>query len=284
MYISDELIDRFIKEDVPYLDLTTLVLGISGQKGTIQFFSREDAVLCGTEEVSKIFNKLNIELTKTYPSGTLLKKNDIFLEGKGNAEDLHTAWKISQNILDYSSGIATNTKKLVDKVSKINPNLHIITTRKVIPGTKELAIKAVVAGGGFPHRLGLSETILIFKQHLNFLGGTDELIKILESVKSKVCEKKIIAEVENIDEAIKLCKAGIDGLQFDKIPYDELKQYVDILKNINPSIVILAAGGINESNIEEYAKTGVNAIVTTSVYYAKAIDIGCKITKDISCN
>ena len=279
MYISDELIDRFIKEDVPYIDLTTLVLGIGGQEGIIQFFSREDAVLCGTEEVIKIFNKLNIDLIKTYPSGTLLKKNEIFLEGKGNAEDLHTAWKVSQNILDYSSGIATKTKKLVDKVSKINPNLHIITTRKVIPGTKELTIKAVISGGGFPHRLGLSETILIFKQHLSFLGGTSELIKILESVKSKVCEKKIIAEVENIDQAIKLCKSGIDGLQFDKIPYDELKKYVDILKNINPSIVILAAGGINESNIEEYAKTGVNAIVTTSVYYAKAIDIGCKITQ-----
>jgi molybdenum transport protein len=54
MYISDELIDRFFKEDVPYIDLTTLVLGIGGQKGTIQFFSREDAVLCGTEEVIKI--------------------------------------------------------------------------------------------------------------------------------------------------------------------------------------------------------------------------------------
>lgn len=284
MYISDELIDRFIKEDVPYIDLTTLVLGINGQKGKIQFFSREDAVLCGSEEVAKIFNKLNIELTKTCPSGTLIKKDDIFLEGKGNAEDLHTAWKVSQNILDYSSGIATKTKNLVDKASKINPNLHIITTRKVVPGTKELAIKAVVAGGGFPHRLGLSETILIFKQHLNFLGGTDELIKILENVKSKVCEKKIIAEVENIDAAINLCKAGIDVLQFDKIPYDELKKYVDILKNINPSIVILAAGGINESNIEDYARTGVNAIVTTSVYYARAIDIGCKITKDIIYN
>lgn len=282
MYISDELIDRFIKEDVPYLDLTTLVLGISNQKGTIQFFSREDAVLCGTEEVAKIFNKLNIELTKICPSGTLIKKNEIFLEGKGNAEYLHSAWKVSQNILDYSSGIATKTKNLVDKASKINPNLHVITTRKVIPGTKDLSIKAVVAGGGFPHRLGLSETILIFKQHLNFLGGTDELIKILESVKSKVCEKKIIAEVENIDEAIKLCKSGIDGLQFDKIPSDNLKSYVDILRNINPSVVILAAGGINESNIEEYAKTGVNAVITTSVYYAKAIDIGCNIAKGIT--
>jgi molybdenum transport protein len=278
MYISDELIDRFIKEDVPYIDLTTLVLGISGQKGTIQFFSREDAVLCGTEEVIKIFNRLNIDLIKTCASGSLIKKDKIFLEGKGNAEDLHMAWKVSQNILDYSSGIATKTKRLVDEVSLINPNLHVITTRKVIPGTKELAIKAVIAGGGFPHRLGLSETILIFKQHLNFLGGINELTKILKSVKSKACEKKIIAEIENLDQAIELCKNGIDGLQFDKIPCDELKINVDILRNINPSIIILASGGINESNIKEYAKTGVDAIVTTSVYYAKPIDIGCKIT------
>lgn len=280
MYISDELIDRFIKEDVPYIDLTTLALGISDQKGTIQFFTREDAVLCGTEEVVKIFNKLNIELIKSKPSGTLIKKGEVFIEGKGNAEDLHIAWKVSQNILDYSSGIATKTRKLVDKISEINPNLHIITTRKVVPGTKELAIKAVVAGGGFPHRLGLSETILIFKQHLNFLGGIDELIKILESVKSKACEKKVIAEVENIEQAIALCENGIDGIQFDKVPYDELKKHVDKLRNINPSIVILASGGINESNIEEYAKTGANSIVTTSVYHAKPIDIGCKIVKD----
>ena len=279
MYISDELIDRFIKEDVPYIDLTTLVLGIGDQKGTIQFFSREEAVLCGTEEVIKIFNKLNIDLIKTYPSGTLIKKNEIFLEGKGNAEDLHMAWKVSQNILDYSSGIATKMKKLVDKVSLINPNLHVITTRKVIPGTKELTIKAVLAGGGFPHRLGLSETILIFKQHLNFLGGIGELTKILKSVKSKACEKKVIAEIETLEQAIDLCKNGIDGLQFDKVPYDELKTNVDILRSINPSIIILASGGINESNIEEYAKTGVDAIVTTSVYNAKPIDIGCKITQ-----
>ncbi|MDV3429560.1 MAG: ModD protein [Bacillota bacterium] len=278
MYISEELIDRFIKEDVPYIDLTTLILGIGKQKGKIQFFTREDAVICGTEEVSKIFNRLNINLIKTCASGSLIKKNEIFLEGTGNAEDLHMAWKVSQNIIDYSSGIATKTKRLVDEVSRVNPNLHIITTRKVIPGTKELAVKAVTAGGGYPHRLGLSETILIFKQHLNFLGGIDGLSKILKSIKSKACEKKIIAETESLDQAIELCKIGIDGLQFDKVPSGELKTYIDILRGINPAIVILAAGGINESNIKEYAATGIDAIVTTSVYYAKPIDIGCKIS------
>lgn len=277
MYISDETIDRFIKEDIPYIDLTTLVLEIGGQKGRIQFFSREDAVLCGVEEVVRIFNKLNINVIKTCDSGSFIKKNEIFLEGEGSAESLHIAWKICQNILDYSSGIATKTKKLVDKVTNINPNISVITTRKNIPGTKELAIKAVIAGGGFPHRLGLSETILIFKQHLNFLDGINELTEILTKVKSKACEKKVIAEVEDLDTAIELCKKGIDGLQFDKIPCDTLKRNVDILRSINPSMVILAAGGINENNIDDYAKTGIDSIVTTSVYYAKPIDIGCKI-------
>lgn len=279
MYISNETIDRLVKEDVPYIDLTTLVLEIGGQKGKIQFFSREDAVLCGTEEVVRIFNKLNISVTKSCTSGNLIKKNEIFLEGEGSAKSLHIAWKICQNILDYSSGIATKTKSLVDKVAAINPNISVITTRKNIPGTKELAIKAVIAGGGFPHRLGLSETILIFKQHLNFLGGIDGLTEILNKVKSKTCEKKVIVEVEDLETAIDLSKKGVDGLQFDKIPFDTLKRNVDIIRDINPSIVILAAGGINENNIEHYAKTGIDAIVTTSVYYAKPIDIGCKIER-----
>lgn len=277
MYVSDEVIDRFIKEDVPYIDLTTLVLGIGEQKGKMQFFSREAAVLCGIEEVARIFNKLNIKITKSCASGTLINKNEVFLEGEGSAESLHIAWKISQNIIDYSSGIATKTKKLVDKVHNINPYISVITTRKNIPGTKELAIKAVLSGGGFPHRLGLSETILIFKQHLNFLGGVNELTEILKKVKSKACEKKVIVEVEDLEDAVKLCKSGVDGLQFDKIPCDTLKKSVDILRSINPSMVILAAGGINENNVEDYAKTGVDSLVTTSVYYAKPIDIGCKI-------
>ncbi|MCC9294944.1 ModD protein [Clostridium sp. WLY-B-L2] len=277
MYVSEELIDRFIKEDVPYIDLTTLALGINGQKGRIQFFSRESAVACGMEEVVKILNGLNIDVIKTCSSGSIIEKDQIFLEGEGNSEDLHMAWKVSQNILEYSSGIATKTKKLVEKVSRVNPNVQVTATRKVIPGTKELSVKAVIAGGGFPHRLGLSETILIFKQHLNFLGGVEGLIKILKNVKARACEKKIIVEVENLNQAVQLCRNGIDGIQFDKISWNELKSHVHIIRDIDPSITILAAGGINESNIVEYAKTGVDAIVTSSMYYAGPIDIGCRI-------
>lgn len=279
LYISEECIESLIKEDVPYIDLTTLVLGIGNQQGRIQFFCRENAVLCGSEEVSRIFKKLNISVINYYPSGTLLKKNDTFFEAEGKAEDLHMAWKVSQNIFEYCSGIATRTRRLVDAAKGVNPKISIVATRKMFPGTKELAIKAVVAGGGFPHRLGLSETILIFKQHLNFLGNIDKLINIMDDVKSRACEKKIIVEAESLDDAITLCKGGIDGIQFDKIPPVELKRYVKTVKHINSKIVLLAAGGINENNIQDYAKTGVDAIVTTSVYFGKPVDVGVRILK-----
>jgi len=279
LYILDECIERFIKEDVPFIDLTTLVLGMGGTEGRIQFHSREKAVLCGTEEVLRIFKKLNIKAVSYLPSGTLLEAGETFIEAGGKAADLHMAWKVSANILEYCSGIATRTRRMVDRAKGINPGITIVSTRKIFPGTKELATKAVVAGGGFPHRLGLSETVLIFKQHLNFLGSLDGFLKIVDEVKSKAREKKIIVEVENLGEALKAYKGGVDGIQFDKVPSEKLKGYVEEVRSINQDVVLLAAGGINENNVEDYAETGVDAIVTTSVYFGKPVDIGAVITR-----
>ena len=81
---------------------------------------------------------------------------------------------------------------MVDTAAKINPLVSIAATKKILPGSKELAPKAVVVGEGFPHRLGLSETILIFEQHLNFLGGLPGLLKILDKVRVKACGKPIL--------------------------------------------------------------------------------------------
>jgi len=279
VYITDATIEKFIKEDVPFIDLTTLILGIGDNKGEIKFTSRDNAIISGTEEVKRIFEKLDIELINFLSSGTAVKAGDTFIKAQGNARNLHIAWKVSQNILEYCSGIATRTFKLVSKAKAINPKLEIVTTRKIFPGTKELSIKAVIAGGGLPHRLGLSETVLVFTQHLNFLGGIDSFIELFDEIKSKACEKKIIVEVESLEDAITLCQVGVDGIQFDKIPPEELIIAVQTVRKLNSKITLIAAGGINEGNIEDYARSGVDSIATTSVYFGKPVDIGVKIIK-----
>jgi molybdenum transport protein len=278
-YIPDETLDKLLKEDVPYFDLTTWILGIGDCQGDICFFGREAMTLCGTEEAARICKKLGLDVVKVLPSGTQTAPEEMFFEVQGNAASLHTVWKVLQNIFEYSSGIATRTKRLVERATKANPKITIVTTRKNFPGTKELAIKAVLAGGGIPHRLGLSETVLIFKQHRNFFRDLDDFLKVIPDLKARACEKKIIAEADTIEEALRFCEAGIDGVQFDKMATSELKGYVTALRAINPSLLILAAGGIQENNIEEYAGTGVDAIVTTAVYFGKPADIGCRIEK-----
>ncbi|HWP98121.1 MAG TPA: ModD protein [Syntrophomonadaceae bacterium] len=276
-YISDDAIDRLIKEDVPYLDLTTLVLGIGNKKGIIRFSSREFTVLAGVEEVLRIFAKLDIRTVESLPSGSQVENGETFIFAEGMAETLHTAWKVSLNILEYCSGVATRTRKLVDKAKSINPDISIVTTRKSFPGTKDLCMKSVIAGGGFPHRLGLSETILIFKQHVNFLGGFNSLPSLIPEIKLKAAEKKIIVEVETEEEAFLLASSGVDGIQFDKVPAPQLKALVAELRKMNPLITLIAAGGINEGNVAEYASTGVNALATSAVYFGKPSDIGVKI-------
>jgi molybdenum transport protein len=279
IFFSNDDIGRLIQEDVPYLDLTSMALGINDQQGSITYFTREDAVVCGTEEVRQVFDQLHITLDQYVSSGLMVKSEDVLISGKGRAADLHMAWKVGQNILDHCSGIATKTRNMVDIVKSNNPNISIFTTRKGFPGTKALALKSILAGGAMPHRLGLSETILIFKQHINFIGGIDGLLKKLPDIKSECCEKRIIVEADSIELAHKLCQVGVDGIQFDKIPLKDLQPACDMLKSEYPGVVLLAAGGINETNISDYAQLHIDGIVTTSLYNAKPIDIGVKIEK-----
>lgn len=279
IFLSRDDIDKLIKEDVPYLDLTSLTLKIDHQQGSITYFTREDAVACGTEEVQQIFEYLHIKVDQHIPSGQMVKAGDTLISGRGQAASLHMAWKVGQNILDHCSGIATKTRNMVDLVRVHHPSLPILTTRKGFPGTKALAIKSIMAGGAMPHRLGLSETVLVFKQHMNFIGGFDNLLVKLPQIKAECCEKKIIVEAESVEQALRLCEAGVDGIQFDKIPLEKLKVACNQIKATRPWVTLLAAGGINESNVSDYAQINLDGLVTSSLYHAKPIDIGVKIEK-----
>ncbi len=279
VYIADETIERWMKEDVPYGDLTSWLLEIGQCPGKIQYFSREETLLCGTEEAVRIFTKLGATVQTALPSGSFVKPGELLLSAEGTAGALHQGWKVALNILECASAIATRTYRLVKAAKSINSNLEILATRKNFPGTKELAIKAILAGGALPHRLGLSETILIFEQHRVFLDGFEALVTKIPELKARACEKKIIVEVETLDEAIRLANAGVDGIQFDKVDASILETWVRALRKINPALILLAAGGVNEGNIASYAKTGVNGIATTAVFFGKPADIRAKISK-----
>lgn len=281
MYIHDDLLNKWLKEDVPYFDLTTHALGIGSEDGVMEYHTREDMVLCGSEEIARLAAMLGLTVVTTNPSGTSFKAGEIIMQIKGRAEELHMLWKVGQNVIDFASGIATRTRAMVDAARAESPTANIVTTRKAIPGSKELMIKAVVAGGGLPHRLGTSETVLIFKQHRNFIDP-DQLKGKIADLRVLACEKKVLIEADNAGEAEQFASYDIDGIQYDKFSSQELTETIKKINEIRlqnklPKLLHLAAGGINVTNVREYVRTGADAIVTTSAYYGKPIDIGVRI-------
>ncbi len=281
--IPESRIDHFIAEDVPYIDLTCEVLGIGDEPGEMEYYTREDCVLAGTQIVRRIAERLGCEVISGRNDGDRVTAGEAFFTLRGTAADLHATWKVCLNTFDHLSAVATKTRSMVDAAHAANPHCEVLTTRKSMPGAKDLFTCAVMAGGAFPHRLGLSETVLVFEHHLTFFGGFNAFVEQIPDIKARCVEKKLFVEA-NAEQARILARAsaggrGIDGVQFDKIPVAELAPLVAELREIDPHLALIAAGGINPGNAADYAATGVDGLATTAPFSAKPLDMSVRMRK-----
>jgi molybdenum transport protein len=211
-------------------------------------------------------------------SGSELASGTVFLKASGRADSLHAAYKTAQNIMEYSSGIAARASAMVKNARRASPNVEVSVTRKHFPGTKLLSLKAALAGGASIHRLGLSDSILVFDQHRIFTGGNEGFLSLLEDISGRFPEKKIAAEAGDSEEAIMYAKSGVDVVQCERFEPSELRELVTRLREINPNVKILAAGGLNADNAFDYAAAGIDALVTSWVYFGKPEDIKMKFS------
>ena len=277
MYFSDHELEQLIHDDVPFLDLTTHVLGLSTQTGTIQYSAREPTLLCCTEEATRILQKLGLTVEQFSASGVLVPAGTHFLSATGSAQAIHAAWRVALNLLEHACGVATRTHVLVQKARAANPHIVITATRKSLPWAKKMMVKAILTGGALPHRLGLSETFLLFDEHLRFMGGLDAALPHLRAIKTRLGEKMLVAEAHNLDDALKLAQAGVDMVQLDKFSIADTHHANQVLKTAVPTLKVAIAGGVNTENCAAYAATGVDMLVTSSLYFGKPADIKATI-------
>jgi len=276
IHFTEYEIDRLIEEDLPYFDLTTDSLSIDDIDAIMTFTAREGLVVSCSEEVARILRKLGAHYVEIVSSGKSIESREVIVRAEGKAGSLHRSWKVCQNILEYACGIATYTNLMVKEAGDV----PLFTTRKSQPGFKKIALKSVMSGGAHPHRLGLSETFLIFQNHRNLLKEKVLLKKIRELQKSSMAEKQIAVEVDSFEDALTFAKVGVRLFQLEKFPVETLSKVVTILKESYPDIRLFATGGIKLENAKEYAKTGVDGLITTApYYYANPADIKVSIEK-----
>ena len=275
MFIPDSTIERWIEEDVPGLDLTSHLLEVDRAAARISFAARNQTVLSGVTEAAAVFAKLGAEVESVASEGTLLQPGDPILLARGNGGMIHSGWRVALNILEYASGIATRTAQLVGQARQ-HGDVLVCGTRKAFPGGRKLSQKALLAGGGVPHRLGLGETVLIFPHHYNLIG-LEHFLTQLPAIKRAAREKKIGVEVESLEQAELMAAHGADIIQLDKCSPATAQQVVSALRDRFPALVIGAAGGVNADNAAAYAATGVDMLVTSWMYFGKPADISALI-------
>jgi molybdenum transport protein len=274
--LPDADLEALLRDDAPQGDGTTFALGIGDQPGRMVFRARGDMVLCGAEEARRMGELRGLRLVGTArASSERLKAGDEILTLEGRAADLHVVWKTAQTLMEYLSGIATATATIVDAARAVNPDIGIACTRKNFPGTKAAAIKAVLCGGASPHRLGLSETLLIFAEHRIFLGDEAPAATVAR-LRRQWPERAAIVEVSDEAEALRWQQAGADILQLEKWSISAVDR---IKRQISTSpIRLAAAGGINSANAGDYARAGADILVTSAPYFAPPRDVAVSIT------
>ena len=277
-FVPDSFIDNLVGEDLHILDVTTEAMGIGDLKGSVECFPKRECVVAGIEEAVRAFERFGSRVECTAKSGDRLEAGTVFMRAFGTAGRLHAVYKTAQNIMEYSSGIATRCAELLRNARSVSPTVELFVTRKHFPGAKLLSLKAALAGGAAAHRLGLSDSILVFDQHRIF---TDNFPTLLKKMAARFPEKKIAVEAGSVEEALAFAEAGADIVQCERFSYSDLTVLAAKLRAEKPGVRILAAGGINAENSREYAATGVDALVTSWVYFGKPEDIKMKFSNQV---
>jgi molybdenum transport protein len=269
-------LERLLAEDAPDGDLTTLSLGLGGLPGEMEFRARQAMTVAGSDVAADMVALAGAKARAIVAPGAEAAAGALLLAAKGPAAALHASWKAAQTLMEILSGVATATRALVAAVEAINPDVRVACTRKTPPGARRLFMMAIRAGGATPHRLGLSETILVFAEHRAFLQGVPPA-EIAARLRREAPEKKLAIEVATVAEASEAIAAGFDIIQLEKMAPADVALVSEYARTARHGVLVAAAGGISPENAGAFVRAGAGLIVSSWPYWAKPADVAVTI-------
>ncbi len=266
----DRLIDYSLREDLGDGDITTNALTTENEDGKAVIRAKARGVIAGLPIAKRVFQKLDhtVVCVNNANDGEEVKSGYILCELNGSKRALLSGERLALNIVQRLSGIATLTAKYVKAVEGLP--VKILDTRKTVPGMRVLDKYAVSVGGGFNHRFGLYDGILIKDNHIKVAGGISDAVHIM---KKKYKNKfKIEVETSNLEEVKEALISGADIIMLDNMSTEQMSKAVRL---IDGAALVEASGGITLRNVREIAETGVNFISVGAITHSPpALDIG----------
>jgi nicotinate-nucleotide pyrophosphorylase (carboxylating) len=250
-------LERFVSEDVgEWDDSSTLVPEVEARASVV---AKEDCVISGLMEAEEILTYFCLEADLLYDEGEFVPSESEVLSVHGSARKILQAERLVLNFLGRMSGISTLTRECTLKAARIAPCVRVAGTRKTTPGFRAYEKRAILLGGGDPHRFNLSGAVLIKDNHIHLIGLEECIVRAKAQASFT---KKIEVEVEGLDQMQRAAELGADIIMFDNMDPSEIERGVEILKQrgLRSRLVLEASGGITPENIEAYASTGIDVI------------------------
>jgi nicotinate-nucleotide pyrophosphorylase (carboxylating) len=269
-----EVIHCALQEDIGHDDVTTSLLIPEKSQSRARYIARERFVLSGFAFLREVFNVLDSStvLKPLYREGSMVEKGSVIAEISGRTRSILKGERLSLNMLQRLSGIATLTRMYVEKIKGLKAK--ILDTRKTTPCLRFMEKYAVRVGGGYNHRFGLYDGILIKDNHIKASGGIQKAVK---AAKKGHHLSKIEVEVGTLKDLRNAIESGADIVMLDNMSLNGMSMAVKIAKG---RVLLEASGNIKLENVREVAETGVDFISVGSLTHsAVAADISLKIVK-----
>ena len=272
-----EIISIALEEDIGIGDITTSLLIPEDHESRALIIAKGNFVVAGIPFVKEVLSILDtgIRFSVFINDGSKVAKGDVIAEVNGKTRCLLSGERVSLNILQRLSGIATLTNMFVEKVN--NLGVKIVDTRKTTPGLRFMEKYAVRIGGGSNHRFGLFDGILIKDNHIEAVGSITEAARLARGGHHLA---KVEVEVENLNDLKEAVEAGADIVMLDNMSVQDMKEAVRVVRNAERKIILEASGNVTLNNVREIAETGVDLIsIGALTHSAIAADISMKVVR-----
>jgi nicotinate-nucleotide pyrophosphorylase (carboxylating) len=251
------LLDLALAEDIGRGDLTSSLVIDADREGQARIEARAKLVVCGLPVVREVFTRvdpsLEIELSPGIRDGSQVGPGCVLMRIRGHYASILTAERTALNFLGRLCGIATQSRHLVDSVADLPVDL--VDTRKTTPGWRVLEKYAVAVGGGVNHRVGLFDAILVKDNHIAAAGGFDAAVE--RAISKAPDGVPVQIEVESEEMAKRAVELGCHFLLLDNLDPETVRR---IVQRHAPDVILEASGGIDPTNLRNYAETGIARI------------------------
>lgn len=262
-YFTDAELDEMVKENLRVYDATTTFLRIENKPAKLQISALGQTVICFTEEVMRIFNKLGIQTTLFTPSGELIERGVKFFEAEGRAGSINAVALSVSKLIAFASGIASRTRTITDLAYQINKDITVTASNNYPPMTGKITAKAVHYGGGALFGHFQPDQVRVNNYHLEFIGGNDNF-KDRASRRSRYINGRLLTmEASDFQEASYAASSGADIIQLNNFPVSEIKRVEDEITAMESTAKIAALNYITPDNISEYALSGADILIST---------------------